>query len=134
MNSERESQLREATRKSLESALRDNDSYVQAAESGAVSLDDLYFIYMIGNAHIIESSRLEDNEELLNPIIKATEAIIEIDLEQSFRNTDKIRGERYKIVGDLYHISPEEAQRRYESIQDKVTSWISKRGNDPSQN
>lgn len=127
IHSEVENELRKLARKDLASALKDNDIYVQAAEKGIVSFDDLYFLYLIGNAHNIGADNLEQTDRLPNPVIKESEESLTVNIQQLFTNADNIRRERYDLVARMTNCSPQAARERYETIQKTVVNSLIKK-------
>lgn len=113
MHPEVESEIRKETRKFLVACVDNpNGPLLRAAETGAISFDDIYYRGIVLWANLITMKGLEEVTE---------KSISEFSAETSAQIDTKT----YKLVAQLYGCTSEEAERRQESIERQVDQYLS---------
>jgi len=128
LHPEVEQELRLQARKYLAKHLQEGDSvwgddYVRAAEAGAITFDDLYFLEVEKVAQSISLENLVDmGEAAINEGVMMGQKYSAVDEDNpEFQRKIAERG-RY-LTGLIYGISPAQVWGRYSSIQNKVTEF-----------
>ena len=112
MHPEVESEIRKETRQFLIACVNNsNGPLLRAAEAGAISFDDIYYRGIVLWANLITMKGLEEVTERLAS-------------EFSAETNAQIDGKTYRLVAQLYGCTSEEAERRQESIREKVDQYL----------
>lgn len=118
-----EQKIREFAFNYVGTMIQSQHPYVFAARDGAITFDDIFFLGAVEAAQsqtlqaLVEMNQAPVREEIIGSQKKS---FVEQD-NPDFRH--KITTVGYSLLAEMYACSPQDAEKRFENIQERVTEY-----------
>ena len=122
MDQRLEQRIRELAASYVATTIQCRDIYAQAAQDGAITYDDIFYL---GAVNVASSEILESLIEICQaplhkePVNRQIHFVVQDD--PVFRDTISDLG--YHLLAKMYHCTREEAEEKFYRIQEKVSTY-----------